>query len=183
MLFGSWMYYEVFKKNQMHFWVWGVVVCEAFPPSFLCSRLFFPLLSFAPFFNQEPQKFRSVQSTKQTTFFFFFPKQSAVFWLLRMTLLPNMHENVTVCLEAVCRACKFKPQWRPEADRDVPTTRETFMVALVRQLYKQSQPPAHQKHWKNNALVFSCSKQSCHLFFFFFFKVFFWCVGGVWSLI
>lgn len=75
----------------------------------LAHVCFSPCCHLPPFFKQEPQKFRSVQSTKQTTFFFF-PKQSAVFWLLRVTPLPNMHENVTVCLEAVCRACKFKPQ-------------------------------------------------------------------------
>lgn len=41
---------------------------------------------------------------------FFFPNQSPASWLLRLTPLPNMYEYVMVCLEAVCRARKLKPQ-------------------------------------------------------------------------
>lgn len=39
-----------------------------------------------------------------------FPNHSRAFWAVKVSLLPNMHEIVTVCLEAVCWACKFKPQ-------------------------------------------------------------------------
>lgn len=74
----------------------------------LCSLAHVSFSSFFLFFiTKSPQKLRSVQSAKQTTFS---PNQSSTPWLLRVTPLPNMHENVTVCLEAVCRACKFKPQ-------------------------------------------------------------------------
>lgn len=82
-----------------------------FPPLFLRSRLLSLLLSFAPplfFFALEPLKVQVSAVCK--TNHFFFPNQRPASWLLRVTPLPNMHENVTVCLEAVCRACKFKPQ-------------------------------------------------------------------------
>lgn len=108
MLFGSSIYYEVFKKNQMHFWFWRVVVCEAPPPSFPCSHL---LLLFLSFFC--PQAFFHplvcfVDQVYKTNLLF--PNHSRAFWAVKVSLLPNMHEIVTVCLEAVCWACKFKPQ-------------------------------------------------------------------------
>ena len=100
----------------MGFWVWGVVVCEAFPLVFLSSSLPLLFLSFAPFFfsfffffpYQGPPEVQ-VNAVCKTNHFFF-PNRSPAPWLPRVTPLPNMHENVTVCLEAVCRACKFKPQ-------------------------------------------------------------------------
>lgn len=67
--FGSWIYYEGFKKNQMHFWVWGVVVCEVFPlfPSLvhIISYFFFcPLVCFVDRFYK-------------TNHFFFFLSRNA----------------------------------------------------------------------------------------------------------
>lgn len=144
----------------MRFWVWGVVVCEAFPLVFLSSSLPLLFLSFAPLFlvflffflTKSPQKFRSMPSAKQTTSFFQIGARlpGCPEWLP----LPNMHENVTVCLEAVCRACKCKFEWGPEADREVSTTRETFMAALVRWLHRFSKVTrAHWKHiWKTTPL-------------------------------
>lgn len=54
MLFGSSIYYEVFKKNQMHFWIWRVVVCEAPPLLSLAHILvsyFFLFFAPRPFFT------------------------------------------------------------------------------------------------------------------------------------
>lgn len=48
-----------------------------------------------------------------------------------------MHENVMVCLEAVCRARKFKPQSK---DRAVPTTGVTFMASLTREVKELAWP-------------------------------------------
>lgn len=94
------------------------------------------LLLFCPpsFFFQamHPQKFRLVLQNRPL----FFPNQRSTPWLLRVTPLPNMHENVMVCLEAICRARKFKPQHK---NREVPTTRATFMASLARQLKKLAQ--------------------------------------------
>lgn len=69
------------------------------------STFFFFFLT--PFFNQQPPKVQ-VRAVCKTNHFF--PNQSLTPWLLGVTPLPNMHENVTVCLEAVCRACEFKPR-------------------------------------------------------------------------
>ena len=149
MLFGSWMYYEAFRKNQMHFWVWGVVVCEAFSPRVPELTSPSPLSFSTPrphfFLTKSPQKFRSEQPAKQTTFF---PqvRASEALWLLGVTPLPNMHENVTVCLEAVCRACKFKPQSRDQRQTArSPQPERASWLPLVRQLHE---PGAH---WKNKS--------------------------------
>lgn len=78
------------------------------PPSFPCSHL---LLLFLSFFC--PQAFFHplvcfVDLVYKTNLLF--PNHSRAFWAVKVSLLPNMHEIVTVCLEAVCWACKFKPQ-------------------------------------------------------------------------
>lgn len=98
-------------------------------PPFFLARVSSPFF----LFTKNPQKFRSAQAAKQTTFF---PNQSLAPWLLRVTLLPNMHENVTVCLEAVCRVCKFKPQSEDQRQTETSSTWETFMAALIGQLHK-----------------------------------------------
>lgn len=101
----------------------------SFPPLF--SLLVSPPLSF--FLPRTPKSSgqRRLQNKP-----LFFPNQSLAPWLLRVTLLPNMHENVTVCLEAVCRVCKFKPQSEDQRQTETSTTWETFMAALIGQLHK-----------------------------------------------
>lgn len=82
---------------------WAQVSLSSFfllPPFFLVFLFFFSY--------QEPPEVQ-VNAVCKTNHFFF-PNRSPAPWLPRVTPLPNMHENVTVCLEAVCRACKFKPQ-------------------------------------------------------------------------
>lgn len=116
MQFGSSEYYELFRTNQMHFWVWGVVVCH--PPSYSLAHV---SSSFFLLFDQHPHwKFRSIQSAKQTTFFFFSPNQGPTSWLHGMTLLPNMHEYVMVCLELISLNRRVKARARqrsPWAER------------------------------------------------------------------
>lgn len=89
--------------------LWYVKLFSPFVPSLTSP---FPPPFFWPpplfFFALEPLKVQVSAVCK--TNHFFFPNQRPASWLLRVTPLPNMHENVTVCLEAVCRACKFKPQ-------------------------------------------------------------------------
>lgn len=115
---------------------------KLFPLFFLlCSHLllffFFcpPFIHFF-FFNHEPPKVQVSAVCKINLLLFFlflfFPSnQRPAPWQLRATPLPNMHENVMVCLEPVCRARKFKSK-----DREVPTTGGTFMASLARKLKK-----------------------------------------------
>lgn len=77
------------------------------PPSFPCSHLLLFLSFFCPqaFFHPLVCFVDQVYKTN-----LLFPNHSRAFWAVKVSLLPNMHEIVTVCLEAVCWACKFKPQ-------------------------------------------------------------------------
>ena len=89
-------------------WSFSPCVPELTSPSPLSSPCFFFIIIIIFFFYQEPPEVQ-VNAVCKTNHFFF-PNRSPAPWLPRVTPLPNMHENVTVCLEAVCRACKFKPQ-------------------------------------------------------------------------
>lgn len=84
-------------------------LCSLAHVSFSSFFLLSPPLFFLLFFTKSPTE-SSGQCNLQNKPLFFFPNQSPASWLLRLTPLPNMYEYVMVCLEAVCRARKLKPQ-------------------------------------------------------------------------
>lgn len=90
MLFGSSVLYEVFRKNLVHFCVWGLWYVKLSP---LCSVAHGLIISspslffiFIFFFTEGPLKVQvsGVQNKP------FFPRQNLASVLFRMTLLPNM---------------------------------------------------------------------------------------------
>lgn len=154
MLFGSWMLWGI-EKEPNAFLSWGSCGMWSFPP-------FLPLTHPPLYFlTQTLPKFRSVQSAKQAN-------QSRAFWLLIETGLPNMHENVTVCLEAVCRACKFEPQRGEQKQTERSQWPESLMAALVpskphcRLETLKKQPLGHELSWCELYMVTTFSVKCPH---------------------
>lgn len=121
-------------------------------------HLFFLFLSF---FSFHPKNFRSLESTNPPPFsiHFLFPKHSTAFWLLRATLVPNIHENVTVCLKPFTEFVSLNCRGMTGGRQNVPHNQTDHGSCLNQKLWQS------RNTFSSTPLKFSCALVCCGYFF------------------